>query len=490
MMSFRRLGAGSLAVALLAIPLAALIFLTGCRKKERLFLDTNLTPETRLTSAPAPYSPTNYQVHLYWDGSDPDGYVVAYHLAWDDTVPPFGAANSPWFYTTKTDSLFIALIDIEGQDTKRHTFYARAVDNEGKVDPSAAWAIFDASTDPPRVDMLYRVGGPADPDSPDYDPNYNVTTGNDTVPMGEPVAFVWSGYDPDGPPDATVSYAYALGSNPYSAFGDDTTAVYSVVSSSPRVHYFHVKGKDETGAIGRTNDYKFTMNFEPDSDILEPEEPTGTLTVLDGDTIRFKWTVRDKEQLLGQGGGISQIWINLDNDFLRAFPVDSLGQYVDEWYFTSNTAQSDSHYISSRNSPQGGNSSHLFEIWAKDVEGAFEQPSTAPEDRETYVFWYNEPPTSSMVYPTDGQTIVGTDIEILWEGSDVDGEIEAFQFVLDPWANAYRVCQVGPGEPCTSWSYEDLEPDVRHEFRVRAQDNAGCWEQNWNIIEFWVVESE
>ena len=90
---------------------------------------------------------------------------------------------------------------------------------------------------------------------------------------------------------------------------------------------------------------------------------------------------------------------------------------------------------------------------------------------------------------------MGTDIEILWDGGDVDGEIAAFQFVLDPWANAYRVCQVGPGESCTSWLYEDVAPtgpeplDEYHEFRVRAQDNAGCWERDWNIIRFYVTES-
>ena len=54
MMSFRRLAAGALAVAFLAIPLAAMIFLTGCRRQEKMFVDANLAPDTRLTSAPGP----------------------------------------------------------------------------------------------------------------------------------------------------------------------------------------------------------------------------------------------------------------------------------------------------------------------------------------------------------------------------------------------------------------------------------------------------
>ena len=157
MMSFRRLAAGAFAVALLAVPLAAMLFLTGCRKQEKMFIDTNLPPNTRLTSAPAPVPdppeppgpPVNYRIHMYWDGTDPDGFVVAYHYAWDDTVPPYGAENSPWQFTARSDSLFKALIDSVGQ-TKRHTFYVRAVDNEGKLDPSAAWVRSDASTAPER----------------------------------------------------------------------------------------------------------------------------------------------------------------------------------------------------------------------------------------------------------------------------------------------------------------------------------------------------
>jgi hypothetical protein len=106
MMSFRRLAAGAFAVALLAVPLAATLFLTGCRKQEKLFIDTNLAPDTRLTSAPGPYTQANYRIHMYWDGTDPDGFVVAYHFAWDDTVPPYGAENSPWQFTPRSDSLF------------------------------------------------------------------------------------------------------------------------------------------------------------------------------------------------------------------------------------------------------------------------------------------------------------------------------------------------------------------------------------------------
>jgi len=484
MMSFRRLAAGALAVALLAIPLVAMLFLTGCRKQEKVFVDANLAPDTRLTSAPGPAEDggpgsSNYRIHLYWGGTDPDGFVVAYHFAWDDTVPPYGAENSPWRFTANSDSLFRALIDTVGQ-TRRHTFYVRAIDNEGKLDPSPARVRFDAWTDVPVIDFLYRIGGPLDPDSPGYNPDRK-----DTVLMGSPVRLIWSGWDPDGL-GASVEYSHRLDSNPFSPYGDSTGITIPTISSG--THFFYVKAKDETGAENFPENYKFVMNFEPDSNIIEPLDLSGTLTVLDGDTIRFRWSAHDKEELEGQGGGLYQIWINLDNDFLKGFTVDpETGHYVDEWYFTSNTSQADSHYIASRNSPQGGNAPHLFEIWARDVEGTFERPSPVPEDRETFVFWYNEPPTSEVIFPAPGETLC-PDFEIIWDGGDIDGEVAAFQFVLDPWANAYRVCQVDPEDPCTSWTYENVQADTVHEFRVRAQDSSGCWEETWNIVQFYVEE--
>jgi len=491
MMSFRRFAAHSFAVALLLIPLAAMLFLTGCRKQERIFLDSNLVPDTRLTSAPGPYSQANYRVHIYWDGTDPDGFVVAYHYAWDDTVPPYGAESSPWQFTTKADSLFKALIDTAGE-TRRHTFYVRAVDNEGKLDPTPARVRFDAWTVVPSIDYLYRVGGPMDPNAGTPDP-----TAKDTVLMGTHVRFLWDGWDPDGL-GAPVDFSYRLDSNPFSAYGESTGVTLPPISAG--THFFYVKAQDETGAENFPENYKFVMNYEPDSEITFPTEPTGTLTVADGDTIWFRWVVRDREELEGMEGGIDQIWITLDGDFLKGFTVDpETGDYVGQWYFTSSVAPADSHYIASRNSPQGGNSVHLFEIYAKDVEGTFERVSDIEEDREFYRFWYNYPPESEILYPADGETVC-QDFEVLWDGSDVDGDVAAFQYVLDPGQNAYRVCQIDPEDTCTSQEYFDVEatgPDSLHpdrpeyhEFRLRAQDESGCWEESWNTVRFYVKECE
>lgn len=465
MRSFRKMAAGTLAATLLLIPMVSMLFLTGCRKENEIFIDTNLAPDTRLASAPAPYSQNNYRVHLYWDGTDPDGYVVGYYFAWDDTL-------LSWEYTDKGDSLFKALIDTAGE-TRRHTFYVRSVDNEGKLDPRPARIRFDAWTVVPVVDSLIRVGGPEDPTSPNYDPGYK-----DTVLMGSPCTFTWTGYDPDGL-GAPVDFSYRLDSDPFTAWADVRTVTLEDVSSN--THFFYVKAKDETGAENFPENYKFVMNYEPDTEILEPVEPSGTLTVDDRDTVWFRWTARDKEEVEGLPGGVTEVWISLDGA-LKGFSYDG-PPYDGEFYYTSNTFASSEHYIASTNNPTGGNKPHEFRIYSKDVENRFERTSTRLEDREIYFFSYNNPPTTVITYPEDGATDVPTDFTVTWEGTDTDGTIVAYQYVLDPIYSSYAQTED------SSMSYTGVAPG-EHEFRVRARDNSDCWEQGYQIIHFTVVDSK
>jgi hypothetical protein len=470
MMSFKRFAAGALATALLAVTLSATLVLSGCRKAEQLFIDTNLAPNTRLTSAPAPFSQANYKVHMYWDGTDRDGFVAAYYFAWDDTLPKPGAQNSAWTYTVKTDSLFKALIDTAGE-TRRHTFYVRSVDNEGKLDPSPSKIRFDAFTRLPEITSLYRVGGPQDPGIHPV-PN---PAARDTVLMSLPCQFAWSGRDPDGGPGAPVLFSYRLDSSPFSQYSELTNVVVTGISSG--THFFYVKAKDETGAECFPASYKFVMNYSPDSQIIEPPEPSGTLTIADRDTLWFRWSVRDKEELEGLPGGIKAVLIELDTGFQKIFVVGD-PSYAEEWYFTSNTYPASEHYIASVNYPTGGNKPHEFRVYAKDVEDRFETPSNLPEDREKYVFSYNYPPSTVITYPSDGDTLC-PDFAVTWVGSDQDGLVQAYQYILDPNLSSWRQTEE------SSISYEGIPPG-EHEFRIRALDSSECWEEGYQIVHFWV----
>jgi hypothetical protein len=481
MTSLRRQAFGALAVALLAIPLVSVVFLAGCRKGSETEVETNLSPNTRLTSAPGPFSQANYRVHLFWEGSDPDGYIVAYYFAWDDTLPGPGAANSAWVWTTKTDSLFKAVIDTVGE-TRRHTFYVRSVDNEGMLDPSPARVRFDAWTQTPVVDSLYRLDGPEDPASPNYNPGYK-----DTVLMGTPCEFVWIGWDPDGL-GAPVQFSYRLDSAPFPAFSEETYAMLTDITS--RTHFFYVKAQDETGAESFPVNYKFVMNYDPDSHILTPPEPTGTLTWPDRTEITFSWTAHDKEELEGVPGdsGVIEIWIELDTGFQRRFefaPEDTV--YEGSWYFTSATFPASEHYIDSQNThvgAGGGNKAHTFRIFSKDFRDRFETPSVVPEDREIYEFWYNHPPTTTILYPEWGDTVCST-FTAVWEGEDIDGSVVAYQYVLDPAVNSFREQEE------TEKLYENVVPDTNgHTFWVAARDNSDCWQKGYTKVEFWIEECE
>jgi hypothetical protein len=466
MKSLSRWADRALAVALFGLLIAALVLVTGCRKEAKVFVDRNLAPNTRLTGAPAPYSQTNYRVHMYWDGSDADGFVAGYYFAWDDT------SSSSWTYTTKADSFFKALIDTAGE-TRRHTFYVRAVDNEGKLDPTPARVRFDAWTVLPRVTGLYRVGGPEDPQGPNYNPGYK-----DTVLMGSTCTFVWTGSDPDGGGGAPVTFSWRLDSNAPSEWSTVETASADGIPSG--THYMYVQAKDETGAECFPSNCRFEMNYAPDSQILEPVEPSGTLVIANRDTIWFRWNATDKEEAEGVAGGVKEVWLELDGAaFLRVFEYDG-PPYNGEWYFTSRVAATNPHYIASynQNPPAGGNRPHEVRIYAKDVEDRVETTSILPADRELYVFNYNYPPSTVILSPAPGETL-GPDFTVSWIGSDVDGTVETYQYVLDPRVNAWA------WNESTSVSYTDVAPGM-HTFKVHARDNSDCWEPGYQEVVFYV----
>lgn len=64
----------------LALLLVLTLVLLSCTKQESQ--GPNLAPETFIVSGPEPGSNQSYRVILAWNGSDPDGEVVAFDIAW------------------------------------------------------------------------------------------------------------------------------------------------------------------------------------------------------------------------------------------------------------------------------------------------------------------------------------------------------------------------------------------------------------------------
>ena len=210
-------------------------------------------------------------------------------------------------------------------------------------------------------------------------------------------------------------------------------------------------------------------NLPPQSEIVEPAEPSGTLTAADGAPVTFRWECIDPEEQDGLPGGLAAIRIQLDDEDPIQFecPPDE-----GEWWFSSSAEVGSAHHISSSNDPTGGNRAHSFRVWAQDIEGCWESPT----DRAVYVFWYNHSPSSEILSPLEGETI-GSSFTVTWEGSDVDGEVAEYQYILDPELNDWNLTDA------TSASYSDVRSG-EHEFRLRAKDNGCCWEETFNVVTF------
>jgi hypothetical protein len=200
--------------------LAGSLALAGCGDND-LGLDKvrpNMPPETVLASGPPDSTDgTAYRVQLFWSGSDRDGTVHHYDFIMvdhppirshidgdpgdDDSTRVVITVPEPddprWAGTASTDSVFITLADSLRRDPRPqpgetnddvraeffrrwHTFFIRAVDNEGAPDPTPDYRSFNARNIAPEVRVLPPV--PAGPNAEFEAP-----------PV---VVFNWSGRDP------------------------------------------------------------------------------------------------------------------------------------------------------------------------------------------------------------------------------------------------------------------------------------------------------
>ena len=192
------------AVARVVVMLVALAALLAACAKDPVRVDRNRPPRTYLVSAPPESGSFSYRIHLYWRGEDPDGYVVGFQWAWDDS------SITGFHFTTKTDSIFELVVNdsatiaggtsnLPPGTSRAHTFYIRAVDNLGKPDPNLIVfnrRIINTQTLKPRVSFKPPLPGP--------DPAII-----DTLCDGQPFEVCWGGSDPDG---QVIGYKFDVGS--------------------------------------------------------------------------------------------------------------------------------------------------------------------------------------------------------------------------------------------------------------------------------------
>jgi hypothetical protein len=267
----------SLAYAVLL--LISMVLVLSC-SKEPVAVDRNRPPDTFLVSAPVDTSVAaisySYRIHLYWRGEDPDGYVVGYYWAFDDT------SVSNFRFTTKTDSIFMLTVNDSSALTSgggntsvagtsaTHTFYIRAVDNLGKQDPSfAIWnrRSYKASTIRPTVEFTGNI------------PNLNDDAEIDTLCDATPFQVTWTGEDPDGIPGEVLRYKVDIAT--YSGpITTDTVAYFNDPSKPGAIllnsglYTLSITGIDIANAIG-TAKVQLVVNHDPETWILPQGAPIG-----------------------------------------------------------------------------------------------------------------------------------------------------------------------------------------------------------------------
>jgi hypothetical protein len=309
-----------------AVCLLSLLVLWGCRRENPSTFDSNLPPETIISGAPAESTLSFYQVHVYWYGNDPDGFVDHYEYAVTDTnkAPGDDTPGFSGFYrTTVTDSVFKMSANLP--QILGHRFYVRAIDNQGKMDPTPAWTYFVAH-DFNFPDVVFHTSQARWIDRSGNLRTFPLTSTTrgaptDTVGMGAEVEFSWGGFDVD-PGGFITGYEYRSSKDDEFQGGTLADTTFSLSFARPAgsaiSSYFsgnelvQVRAIDDAGAKTNPDSARsFVVGFSPLTWILDPTQggtpvrkkvfsdrdtelvwPSGTTLADDpnGRNVRFQYT--------------------------------------------------------------------------------------------------------------------------------------------------------------------------------------------------------
>jgi hypothetical protein len=276
-------GKGMLArkICLIGFLLIALAFsFQGCRDEDLARPDINSPPETILSVAPEFGDQAFHKFRVRWTGLDEDGVVTRYKVASVAEDELYGGRSSeediaeylvdlPWVYTDATESLFVFRAD--RPNSRRHSLYVVAVDNEGKEDPSPALTNFTAiDYDLPVITIRISDTINPTPRIPgargDTLPAYNL------VSPGEPIdiRLAWEGYDPDG---EIMEWRYKLDSAVEVPLPPESTGVtLTYLDSDPQksdvwlgFHEFKLVAIDDANARSDKATARFVINYDPNT---------------------------------------------------------------------------------------------------------------------------------------------------------------------------------------------------------------------------------
>jgi hypothetical protein len=287
------------------LSLGLVLVSTGCRPEPPSNFDSNLAPETFVTKAPAESTRAYYRVHLYWGGMDPDGSVDYFEYAVTDSnkLPEdLVVIGSGYTRTEKTDSLFSFTTSDPYSPINRqvleHRFYVRAVDEEGKVDPTPALIVFNAQNfNYPEVIFLSGVGTWTDGTTGElrsrpltFNENIWLIPGRfapnptDTIGVGGSVRVSWTGRDRDDGgcvrgylwkfSGETLSRGGTLVACDRGEVSPDTVASFTFPPDFSGKRSVIVEAIDDAGSKTDGDSLRtFVVNFDPVTWVVSPGGP-------------------------------------------------------------------------------------------------------------------------------------------------------------------------------------------------------------------------
>jgi len=225
--------------------LAGLVLAFACQRVPAPEPVPNQPPETHLFIE-GTVDTTGARQHLCWYGNDPDGEVIGFFVAVDDTQQRG--------FTTSHCSTFVFT---SGPEPVFHTVYVWAQDNEGALDPTPATLTLPVVNTPPTVMFL--------PGSLPQDTVFPVVT------------FYWEGHDEDG--DETIQgYFWWLDTDAdsFDHFVSAETTRVTLRNLAPGVRVFHVRALDDAGALSEVRADTFVVKPAVGSVLLVDDEPGDT----------------------------------------------------------------------------------------------------------------------------------------------------------------------------------------------------------------------
>lgn len=275
--------------------LAALVGLTafqGCEEEDLVRPDRNRPPETILAVGPDDGDRVFHKYNVRWTGLDRDGVVETYKVATLSEDELYGGRTNPedieeylfdlpWVYTDATESTFVFRAD--RPNSRSHSLYVAAIDNEGKEDPTPALTNFlaiDYGLPTINICMANNVSryssildevlpaGTCYESSPNGDtlPQFNIENPGEAIS----VKFRWYGDDPDGD---VIQWRYRLDSGAeeeVSAEVDSAVFMYypddlGASDVWPGFHEFRIAAVDDANAESEQKVTRFVINFDPDT---------------------------------------------------------------------------------------------------------------------------------------------------------------------------------------------------------------------------------